>query len=174
MTLINRRAAIAGGVAGSVGLALGWQPAFAAADLPQITKVIPSSGEKLPVVGIGTNQYSVTGAEDIAARREVLANLPKLGGKVVDTAFGYGDSEVVIGNLVKDIGNRDKLFIATKTPNRGDVPAAAKALEQAFTRLQTQKLDLLQIHNFHGINELFPALLESKKARKVRYVGVTT
>jgi aryl-alcohol dehydrogenase-like predicted oxidoreductase len=54
------------------------------------------------------------------------------------------------------------------------VPAAAKALEQAFTRLQTQKLDLLQIHNFHGINELFPALLEAKKAGKVRYVGVTT
>lgn len=173
---VSRRSVVAGGVAGGVGLALGAAFPFAAsaASLPQITKPIPSSGEKLPVVGIGTNQYSVTSPEDLAARREVLEHLPKLGAKVVDTAWGYGDSEIVIGNLVKQLGNRDKLFIATKTPNRGDVPSGAVALEQAFTRLQTQKIDLLQIHNFHGIDELFPVLLDAKKAGKIRYVGVTT
>jgi aryl-alcohol dehydrogenase-like predicted oxidoreductase len=172
---LSRRAIVKGAMATGVGLALGSPLArSAAAALPLITKTIPSTGEKLPVVGIGTNQYSVTSPEDIAARREVLQELPQLGGKIVDTAWGYGDSELVIGKLVKEIGNRDKLFFATKTPNRGDIPPGAGALEQALTRLQTTHIDLLQIHNFHGIDELFPVLLDAKKAKKIRYIGATT
>jgi aryl-alcohol dehydrogenase-like predicted oxidoreductase len=167
---------VAAGIAGGVSLALGSRLSPAApkpSSLPLITKPIPSSGEKLPVVGIGTNQYSVTDAGEIAARREVLDYLPKLGGKVVDTAFRYGDSELVIGNLVKQLGNRDKLFIATKTATPGEVPLAS-VLDQAFTRLQTQKIDLLQIHSFRGIDELFPLIVDAKKAGKLRYIGVTT
>jgi aryl-alcohol dehydrogenase-like predicted oxidoreductase len=173
---LSRRAIVRGGMAAGVGLALGSPLALGAAatSLPLITKTIPSTGEKLPVVGIGTNQFSVTAPEEIAARREVLEHLPELGGKVVDTAWGYGDSEIVIGKLVKDLGNRDKLFFATKTPNRGDIPPGAGALEQALTRLQTTHIDLLQIHNFHGIDELFPVLVEAKKAKKIRYIGATT
>lgn len=173
---VSRRSVVAGGLAGGVSLALGSRLSFAApkpSSLPLITKPIPSTGEKLPVVGIGTNQYSVTGAAEIAARREVLEHLPRLGGKVVDTAFRYGDSEVVIGNLVKQLGNRDQLFIATKTATPGEVPTAA-VLDKAFERLQTQKIDLLQIHSFRGIDELFPLLVDAKKAGKVRYIGVTT
>jgi len=173
---VSRRSVVAGGLAGGVSLALGSRLSFAApkpSSLPLITKPIPSTGEKLPVVGIGTNQYSVTGAAEIAARREVLEHLPRLGGKVVDTAFRYGDSEVVIGNLVKQLGNRDRLFIATKTATPGEVPTAA-VLDKAFERLQTQKIDLLQIHSFRGIDELFPLLVDAKKAGKVRYIGVTT
>jgi aryl-alcohol dehydrogenase-like predicted oxidoreductase len=173
---LSRRAIVKGGMAAGVGLALGPPLALSAApsSLPLITKTIPSTGEKLPVVGIGTNQYSVTAPDEIAARREVLEQLPRLGGKVVDTASAYGDSEVVIGKLVKEIGNRDQLFFATKTPNRDDIPPGTAALEQALTRLQTTHIDLLQIHNFHGIDELFPVLLDAKKARKIRYIGATT
>jgi aryl-alcohol dehydrogenase-like predicted oxidoreductase len=174
---LSRRAAVAGGLAGGVTLALGSKLALAATNassLPPITKTIPSSGEKLPVVGIGTNQYSVTAPDEIAARREVLEHLPRLGGKVVDTAWRYGDSEIVIGNLVKQLGNRDKLFIATKTPTPGEGPSGAAALEEGFKRLQMQKIDLVQIHSFRGLEELFPLLVDAKKAGKIRYIGVTT
>lgn len=174
---VSRRSVVAGGLAGAVGLALSSRLALAAAkasSLPLITKTIPSSGEKLPAVGVGTNQYSVTAPDEIAARREVLEHLPMLGGKVVDTAWRYGDSEIVIGNLVKQLGNRDKLFIATKTPTPGEGPAGAAALELGFTRLQMQKIDLLQIHSFRGTEELFPVLVDAKKAGKIRYIGVTT
>ncbi len=174
---LSRRAAVAGAIAGGFSLALGSRLALAATNassLPPITKTIPSSGEKLPVVGIGTNQYSVTAPDEIAARREVLEHLPRLGGKVVDTAWRYGDSEIVIGNLVKQLGNRDKLFIATKTPTPGEGPSGAAALEEGFKRLQMQKIDLVQIHSFRGLEELFPLLVDAKKAGKIRYIGVTT
>jgi len=171
---ISRRALLQGSVAAGVTLALG--DAFAAADtkLPQIFKAIPSSGEKLPVIGVGTNAYSVTSAEDLAARREVLKEFPTVGSKIVDTARGYGESEVVIGNLLKEIGNRDKLFIATKTPMRADFSNPKAVIDESFKRLQVDRLDLLQIHNFAGLNELFPLLKEYKQAKKIRYIGVTT
>jgi aryl-alcohol dehydrogenase-like predicted oxidoreductase len=180
---LSRRIVLAGGLAAGAGLALGARftpataqsapPAAAPSSLPLITKPIPSTGERLPVVGIGTNQYGVTGAADLAARREVLEHLPKLGGKLVDTAYRYGDSELVIGKLVKELGNRNDLFIATKTAPPNEVPTR-QALEQNFKRLQMQKLDLVQIHSFRGTDELLPLLAEAKAAGKIRYVGVTT
>jgi aryl-alcohol dehydrogenase-like predicted oxidoreductase len=148
--------------------------AEAADSLPAITKPIPSTGEKLPVVGLGTNQFSVTAPDEIAARREVLENFPKLGAKVIDTARGYGESEVVIGKLLKELGNRDQIFLATKTPNRGEPASGDGELELALQRLQTDRIDLLQIHNFNGIEALFPKLQEWKQAKKVRYIGITT
>ena len=173
--VLTRRALLKGSVAATVGLAIGSSPLSAAPDAhAPITKAIPSSGEKLPVVGIGTNQYSVTAPEDIAARREVLRELPNLGGKVIDTAWGYGDAELVIGKLVQELGNRERLFIATKTPPRGDLPAGTGVIDQALTRLQTSRIDLLQVHNFYGIDQLFPVLQEAKQAGKIRYIGVTT
>jgi aryl-alcohol dehydrogenase-like predicted oxidoreductase len=175
-TRLSRRTAIKSGVAAGLALSTASWAAWAAetAALPQITKTIPSSGEKLPVIGLGTNQYSVSAPEEIAARREVLKHFPELGAKVIDTARGYGEAEVVIGNLLKELGNRDKIFLATKTQIRGQVLPGDGELEASLKRLQTNKLDLLQIHNFNGIEELFPRLQEWKKAGKVRYIGVTT
>ncbi|HEY6644328.1 aldo/keto reductase [Povalibacter sp.] len=169
---LSRRTLVQGSLAAGVALALGG-PAFAA-DLPLITKPIPKTGEKLPVVGLGTNAYSVTAPEEIAARKEVLQHFPQLGAKLVDTARAYGESEVVIGKLVKELGNRDKLFIATKTLMRGDIKPGNGELEETFARLQVDKIDLLQIHNFNALDELFPRLQEWKQAGKVRYIGVTT
>jgi aryl-alcohol dehydrogenase-like predicted oxidoreductase len=183
---LSRRSVLQGGLAAGVGIAMGGGVALAAeaaaadqaeqtgSNLPIITKAIPSTGELLPVIGLGTNQYSVTAPEEIAARREVLQNFPRLGAKIVDTARGYGESEVVIGNLVKELGNRKELFLATKTPIRGDIAAGNGELELALQRLQTDHIDLLQIHNFNGIDELFPRLLEWKQAKKIRYTGITT
>src|SRR5581483_7182722 len=139
----SRRAVVKGGMAAGVGLAFAAPLALAAnnvSTLPLITRTVPSSGEKLPVVGIGTNQFSVSEPDELAARRDVLLNLPELGGKVVDTAAAYADSELVIGKLVKELGNRDKLFIATKTPMRGDLSSGSAVLEQALGRLQTSQI----------------------------------
>ena len=142
---------------------------------PIITKAIPSSGEQLPVVGVGTNAYGVTAAEELTARREVLERLPQLGGKVVDTAPAYGLSEGVIGELVSQIKNRPQLFLATKvTAQNGDVAAAKAMLEESFKRLRTDKIDLIQVHSLRGTDDVIPVLLEMKSAGRIRYVGVTT
>jgi aryl-alcohol dehydrogenase-like predicted oxidoreductase len=183
---VSRRSVVQGGLAAGIGMAMSGHWAAAAelagkpgaqaggAKLPVITKPIPSSGELLPVVGLGTNQYSVTAPEEIAARREVLKHFPELGAKIIDTARGYGESEVVIGSLLKELGNRDQIFLATKTTNRGEVPPGDQELQLALQRLQTDRIDLLQVHNFNGIDTLFPRLLEWKQAKKIRYLGITT
>jgi aryl-alcohol dehydrogenase-like predicted oxidoreductase len=178
---MSRRSVVQAGLAAGIGMAVSGRWAAAAdlakqggANLPAITKKIPSTGESLPVVGLGTNQYSVTAPEEIAARREVLKSFPELGAKVIDTARGYGESEVVIGNLLKELGNRDKIFLASKTSIRGEIPPGDQELELALQRLQTDRIDLLQVHNFNGIDTVFPRMLEWKQAKKIRYVGITT
>lgn len=175
-TRVSRRSVMKGSLAAGIGAALGGAllSVEASGELPLITKPIPSTDERLPVIGLGTNAYSVSAPEDVAARREVLQHFTQLGAKVVDTARGYGESEVVIGKLLAELGNRDKIFLATKTPIRGDVAPGMAELEQAFARLQTKHIDLMQIHNFHEIDRLFPLLREWKQAKKVRYIGVTT
>lgn len=175
-TPVSRRSVMQGGLAAGLGMALDSLPASAAetTSLPLITKAIPSTGEKLPVVGLGTNAYSVTAPEEIAARREVLQHFPRLGAKIIDTARGYGESEVVLGNMIKELGIRDQVFIATKTPMRSDLSQASKELELALSRLQVSRLDLLQVHNFMGTDEYLPLFQEWKKAGKVRYIGVST
>jgi aryl-alcohol dehydrogenase-like predicted oxidoreductase len=162
-------------IAGS-GIAIAGPMAWAAdsASLPLITKAIPKSGEKLPVIGLGTNAFGVTDPQELAARREVLQQFPQLGAKVIDTARGYGESEVVIGRFLKELGNRDQIFLATKLPIRGPIAPGDGELQAAFERLQTNKIDLLQIHNFHALDTLFPRLVQWKQAGKVRYIGVTT
>ncbi len=140
-----------------------------------LTKPIPSSGEALPVVGVGTNAYGVSTPEDLAARKQVLQRMPQLGGRVVDTAPAYGLSEAVIGDLVAQLGNREQLFLATKvTVRNGDVAAGKAMLEESFKRLRTGKLDLIQVHSLQGTDELIPLLLEMKSAKRIRYLGVTT
>jgi aryl-alcohol dehydrogenase-like predicted oxidoreductase len=172
----SRRSLIKSGVFATVGFAAAHAGVSVAADksLPQITKAIPSTHEKVPVIGVGTNAFGVSAPDEVAARREVLAKLPELGGAIVDTAQAYGTSEVVIGEQVASIGNRSKLFLATKTPLGGDVSAAKETIEKSFASLRTDKIDLLQIHNVHGIDSLLPLFKDYKKSGRVRYIGITT
>ncbi len=142
---------------------------------PLVRKAIPSTGEKLPVIGLGTNNYSVTSAEDLAPRREVLLRMPDLGGSVIDTAPAYGRSEVVVGDLLTDLGNRDRFFLATKvTAPDGDLARGRAMLEESFRRLRTPRIDLIQVHNLDGVDVLMPVLREAKEAKRIRYIGVTT
>ena len=172
----SRRSLIKSGVYATVGLAVAGSGVAGAADkaLAQITKAIPSTKEKVPVIGVGTNAFGVSAPDELAARREVLARLPELGGAIVDTAQAYGTSEAVIGEQVASIGNRAKLFLATKTPLGGDVSSAKETIEKSFASLRTDKIDLLQIHNVHGIDSLLSLFKDYKKAGKVRYIGITT
>jgi aryl-alcohol dehydrogenase-like predicted oxidoreductase len=173
--MLRRRviqAGIAAGVVAATSGALAASPAKPA--LAPILKTIPSTGEKLPCVGVGTNAYSVNSADELAELKRLLQAMPGLGGAVIDTARAYGSSEEVIGKLLADLGNRDKFFLATKTPLAGDISGGKAVLDDSFRRLQVSKIDLLQIHNVYGVNELMPHYLEYKAAGKLRYIGITT
>lgn len=173
---IARRAVLVNGALAGAAVALPGRASAAAptASARRILKTIPATGEKLPVIGIGTNAFGVSDAAGIAARREVLARLPELGGSVIDTAQSYGTSEAVIGDQVAGIGNRAKLFLATKTAMRGDYADPAAVLDRSFAQLRTDRIDLLQIHNLAGLEQLMPAFLDYKRRGKLRYIGITT
>jgi aryl-alcohol dehydrogenase-like predicted oxidoreductase len=139
-----------------------------------LTRAIPSTGERLPIVGLGTNAYSVTDPAEIAKRRAVVARLIDMGARVIDTARAYGDSELVVGRILQELELRDHVFLATKTPIQGALADPAQIVAETFRRLGTDTVDLLQIHNMHGTVELMPALRELKEERRIRYIGATT
>jgi aryl-alcohol dehydrogenase-like predicted oxidoreductase len=142
---------------------------------PLLTKAIPSTGERLAVLGVGTNNYSPTTPEERSARREVLAGLTGAGASVIDTAPAYRQSEEVIGELLADIGNRKQAFIATKvTAPEANLQRGIEMIEESFRRLKTDVLDLVQIHSLNGVEVLFPHLNELKRKGRIRYVGITT
>jgi aryl-alcohol dehydrogenase-like predicted oxidoreductase len=170
----TRRAVLQSGVAASMVALLPAYASSAAAPLAPILRAIPSTGEKIPVVGVGTNAYGVTAAPELAALRDVLKEMPALGGAVIDTARAYGTSEEVIGKLLTDLGNRAKFFLASKTPLGGDIAGGKSVLDASFRRLQVSKIDLLQIHNLYGVDELMPHYHDYKTAGKIRYIGITT
>lgn len=141
-----------------------------------VTKPIPSTGERLPVIGIGTaRRYDVAGSEaELAPLREVVRNFTRLGGKLIDTAPGYGNAEPVVGNLVAQVGNRNQLFVATKVGRgRQGVPAGRAEMEQSLKQLKVDKVDLMQVHNLNGVDQMLPVLREWKEAGRTRYIGVT-
>ena len=145
---------------------------------PVIQRAIPSSGEKLCVVGIGTRDFG-TGynAESRAALKEMLKRFPELGGQVIDTAPSYRDSEAIIGELTSELAIRPKLFLANKV-NAGRATNVAAEVQSQFetglTRLKTDKLDLLQVHNLAAVPASLALLREWKSAGRVRYLGITT
>jgi diketogulonate reductase-like aldo/keto reductase len=172
-----RRTFLAAGSAAMAALALTRSvPAWAQAPraLAPITKPIPSSGERLPVIGLGTNAYSANSAEQMAPLREVLEHMPKVGGTLIDTARVYGRSEAVIGELVESLGNRTQVFIATKTPIFGDFSHPDAVLEVSFKALRTPTIDLIQIHNMAGLEQMMPVFEKAKAAKRVRYIGMST
>lgn len=144
------------------------------ADRALLTRPIPSSGELLPVIGLGTNAYGVSDPGEIAKRRAVVARLIELGAKVIDTARAYGDSELVVGRILADLRARDRVFLATKMPIDGELGDPAVIVAETIRRLGTETVDLLQIHNMHGTDQLMPTLRRLKDERRTRYIGATT
>lgn len=171
-SFLSRRDVLRAGIVGGVALAL-HAPGAESAEPAPILKAIPSSGEKIPVIGLGTNAYGVTDAAELAARKEVLQRMASLGGRVIDTAHQYGRSEEVIGELLAALGNRKDYFLATKTP-MGSIADAKAAIDESFRRLRTDHIELLQVHNMNAADQQLPAFREYKQSRKIRYLGVTT
>ncbi len=136
-------------------------------------KRIPSSGEMIPPIGIGTNRYGVgTSAEERAPLRATMARFVELGGKVMDTAAVYGTSEPVIGDLAADLGIRDRLFISTKTDIRGQVRGEV-GLQNALDRLKTNMIDVMLVHNLVNAETELPVLREWQRQGRFRYIGAS-
>jgi aryl-alcohol dehydrogenase-like predicted oxidoreductase len=170
----RRDALKAGAAVGAAGM-MGHAGSLFAAEATPITRPIPSSGRQLPIIGLGTNNYSVTSVEDLASRREVLEQMPKLGGALIDTAPAYGRSEEVLGELIAQLGNRDRFFLATKaTAPNDDLAAARGQIESSFKKLRTDHIELIQVHSLTGVDVLVPELQEIKAAKRIDYVGATT
>ncbi len=165
----SARAAPASGSGGAIG---GERRDTAVERLPLIEKVIPATGERLPVVGLGTNAFGADGPQELTQREAVLQMLSRLGGKVVDTAAIYGGSEAVIGRSIASLGIRDRIFLATKVMARSRAEGEA-SIEASFRNLATPRIDLLQVHNLMDLGEMVPRLHELKKAGRIRYVGIT-
>jgi len=140
-----------------------------------IRRKIPSSGESLPVIGIGTaRRYAtVTTEADRAPLREVLRQFEEMGGKIIDTAPSYGTAETVVGDLVAELKIREPLFIATKLGTRGR-DAGVQQLEQSFKRLRTPTIDLIAVHNLEDTQTQLGTLRQWKQAGRIRYIGITT
>lgn len=147
-----------------------------------IMRAIPSTGERLPIIGLGSSATfaQVARQEDHDALKAVMAKMVELGGRVFDTAPGYGASEEVAGNIAQQLGIAKELFWATKlnvAPRGGgkaDPAAARQQLDQSFKRIGKPVIDLVQIHNVGDIPTQLPILQEMKQAGKIRYIGVTT
>ncbi len=141
-----------------------------------IFKAIPSTGQMLPAVGLGTNAFR----EDILDQlREGLRHFASAGATMIDTAAVYGESEQVIGRLAAELKLRDRLFIATKITTGGGSgahtqPGGRNSLDRSLARLQTDHVDLLYVHNLIGVDVLLPLMLEWKKEKRLRYVGIST
>jgi aryl-alcohol dehydrogenase-like predicted oxidoreductase len=174
---------------------------LAAAELPLIGKSIPRTGEKLPVIGLGTIWYRNANYPQL---KSVIRRLFELGGTVIDTASTYGESEEVIGLALTELRLRRNCFLASKfdaghmpaTPPteaqlRGPGPGGVDgpppgiirpvpdgvggtaAFERSLKRLRTEHLDLLQVHAMGDAEALLPRTLEWKHAGRLRYVGVS-
>ena len=136
-----------------------------------MTKPIPSTREPLPVIGVGTWQAFDVGA-DSAARTELREVLRLLDGNVVDSSPMYGSSETVAGDLIAELGARDRLFMATKVWTSGRAEGI-KQMETSFKRLRVERMDLMQIHNLVDVATHTKTLLEMKSRKKIRYLGIT-
>jgi aryl-alcohol dehydrogenase-like predicted oxidoreductase len=166
---LSRRDLLKLGAGAAAGALAG--PARSAAEL--VTRAIPSSGERLPVVGIGTNRYRSGSEAELAPLRETLKTFASAGGKVIDTAPMYGSSEVVLGQLIAGLGIRKQLFLATKVYASGR-ESGAEEMNDSFKHLQTDRIDLIQVHNLSDTATQLATMREGKRAGRYRYIGVTT
>ncbi|GEP09453.1 oxidoreductase [Methylobacterium gnaphalii] len=138
-----------------------------------LLRKIPSSGEALPAIGIGTSRrYEVEPTPDkIAPLREAVERFVALGGRVIDTAPSYGTAEDVLGQILPEGGLREKIFLASKVSERGKDGLAQ--IERSFQRMKTDKIDLIAVHNLVDVDNNLATLRALKQQGRIRYVGVT-
>ena len=138
------------------------------------TRPIPSTAEALPVIGCGTyiGFDAAPGSSDYAQLPGVLETLFAAGGSVLDSSPMYGRAEATTGELLAAAGSRPKAFIATKVWTSGREAGMAQ-IEQSFARLQTDRIDLLQVHNLLDWRIQLATLRRLKEAGRVRHIGIS-
>jgi len=172
--LLTRREALRGGLLACLGAPCMRLSQAASGPAPLITRTIPSSAERLPAIGLGTDSFRNSESEAI---RDEIKRMSELGGSVIDTAAAYGDSEALIGDALAALGIRERIFLATKLTAEGFFSSGGggeASFHRSLERLRTQRIDLLQVHNLYGIDSLMPQLQQWKKAGRIRYIGGTT
>ncbi len=139
-----------------------------------LTRAIPSTKEKLPIVGLGSWQTFDIGASaaERAPLKEVLRRFVQLGGSLIDSSPMYGRAEAVIGNLTSELHLREQLFLATKVWTTGR-QAGIDSMERSLARLRTKSLDLMQVHNLVDLETQLTTLRAWKEEGRIRYLGIT-
>jgi diketogulonate reductase-like aldo/keto reductase len=138
-----------------------------------ITRPIPSTGEALPILGLGTWQtFDVAGREPLTPLSLVLESMQKSGGTVIDSSPMYGNAEKVIGELTDDPVWREYFFYATKVWTTGK-QAGIRQMESSCEKMKRTKMDLIQVHNLTDWETQLETLKEWKAAGRVRYIGIT-
>ena len=139
-----------------------------------LERSIPSSGERVPAIGLGTWRTFDVGASRAEREplEEVLGRFVALGGRVVDSSPMYGTAESVVGDLGAGLAIADKLFLATKVWTSGREAGVAQ-METSLRRLRARRLDLMQIHNLLDWRTHLATLRAWKEAGRIRYLGVT-
>ena len=171
---ISRRDLIKLGAGASLTAIGGSWNHLLADEAPMILTTIPSSGQQLPAIGIGTVDFR--GDPDspaIKAFREVLGVFHEVGGRLVDTSPNYGNSEAVLGRLIKDQGMRKDLFLATKVDREEREPGIDR-MNQSFKILGVDQIDLMQVHNLRGTDIQLETMNAWKEQGRLRYIGITT
>ena len=146
----------------------------AAQSSSMLSRAIPSSGEKLPVIGLGTwSVFDVNLTPENRTRLgEVMSLFVKHGGRVIDSSPMYGRAEGVIGELAAQLRLRDSLFIATKVWTAGK-QAGIAMMQRSMERFRTGQIDLMQVHNLVDVENQMASLREWKTDGHIRYTGIT-
>ncbi|WP_457108394.1 aldo/keto reductase [Methylobacterium sp. P5_C11] len=165
---LSRRAVIAAGALAPLAGRL------ASAAEPLLRRPIPSTGEMLPAIGIGTSRrYEVEPTpEAIAPLKDAVKTFVALGGSVIDTAPSYGTAEDVLGLILAEPGLRQNVFLASKVDTTGREATVAE-YEQSLKRMKVESLDLVAVHNLIDVAENLAVLRDLKIRRRIRYLGVT-
>ncbi|MET3931062.1 aryl-alcohol dehydrogenase-like predicted oxidoreductase [Lysobacter sp. OAE881] len=140
-----------------------------------ITRTIPSSGEKIPVIGMGTSGSFEVGADagERGPLRDVLQAFVAAGGSLIDTAPTYSTAEDVLGDLIAQTNTRGKLFLATKLSGVTGRDEGLKQFNDSLRRLRTDKVELLQVHNLRDTATQIALARELKQQGKTKYTGLT-
>ena len=140
---------------------------------PTISRSIPSSGEKLPAIGMGTwRTFDTNRQDELSIRRKIISQLAEAGNRIIDSSPMYGLSEAVIGNTTNSLQNRSSFFLASKVWTTGKQQGIGQ-IQETFRYMKTETMDLMQVHNLVDVNTHMKTLKDLKSQGKIRYIGIT-
>jgi diketogulonate reductase-like aldo/keto reductase len=138
-----------------------------------ITRSIPTSGEKLPVIGMGTwRTFNTNQPEELNIRKKIVSHLADSGNKLIDSSPMYGRSEALIGDITGTLQNRSEFFLASKVWTTGQQQGKSQ-IRDTFRFMKTEKMDLMQVHNLVDVDTQLRTLKEMNSQGKIRYIGIT-